>query len=238
MAMAVSWWTRLALRLGSIALACSIAGIVHAQAAPPAGAPAQLAPPTAQPAPSNAQPAAPEPVPAQPVPAQPAPPAAQPAPVPPPPPPPPPQYQYPRQAQPYDYESAPEPPRKRRSAGLMIAGLATLGGSYLFSVLVGLELAKADSDPGTICTNCDKADLFYIPIAGPWLFLPDADGSDGKIIAGIMGLAQATGVVLSIVGIAKFASSGEPDANAQAPRLTLGLAPTPSGAHARLNMQF
>jgi hypothetical protein len=234
---------RLASRIGAtLTLALFFADVAVAQSAPaqPAPAPAQAAP--APPPPSYPQ-AQPQPSPATPPPGYPPqqpPPGYAPQQPPPgyapqqPPPGYPPQQPppgYPPQAapQPTYYQEEPPLPRKRRSVGLMIAGLATLGGSYLFSVLVGLQLTSEDNlGPNEICLNCDKGDLFLIPVAGPWLFLEYADGTDGKVITAIMGIAQATGVVLTIFGISKFVSSGQ-DNYASRPSLTLGFAPRPEG---------
>jgi hypothetical protein len=121
----------------------------------------------------------------------------------------------------------------------MIAGLVTFGASYALTALVGLELASGDAtSPGTYCTNCDSAPLLLIPLAGPWIFLPDADGGDGKAVSAILGVAQATGLVLSIWGIAKFMNSAPADQARAMPRLMLGVAPTPHGAYSSMHLRF
>jgi hypothetical protein len=118
----------------------------------------------------------------------------------------------------------------------MIAGLSTLGGSYLFSALVGLTLLNYENDhPGEVCLNCEATgSALLIPIAGPWIALPDAnEDKGGQVVCAILGLAQATGVVLSIVGIIQFTSSGRPAAAVQSearrPSMTVGFAPMPGG---------
>lgn len=120
------------------------------------------------------------------------------------------------------------PPRRRRKIGLMIGGLATLGGSYLFTAAVGSSMLDGRStEPGTVCTNCDEVGpKLFVPVAGPWLAMGDTD-DDGKAVLALLGVAQLTGVVLSIVGTSVFASSGSGHANAG--ELHLAVAPLPSG---------
>jgi hypothetical protein len=118
----------------------------------------------------------------------------------------------------------------------MIAGLATLGGSYLFSALVGAALEGHEWTPGETCTNCDKGRLFYIPIAGPWLALPHADGTGGKALTALLGVAQATGLVLSILGISKFVRSAEVEQAAT--RFGFDVGPLPGGAQGQLRLRF
>jgi hypothetical protein len=159
------------------------------------------------------------------------------------PPPPPPQYYQPPPPASYQYadgERAPYARPPRRSKGLMIAGFATLGGSYLFSVLVGaLLLSQQTVEPGEVCINCDRGSLFFIPIAGPWIAIPYADGGDGKAVSVIMGLAQLTGVALTIVGVTKFVKSGRPSARLErAPALALQLLPSPHAGQASLRLRF
>lgn len=101
----------------------------------------------------------------------------------------------------------PVPPRKTRpKRGLLIAGAATLGGGYLFTVLVGALLYQADSDPTTECLNCDAAWKMFIPLVGPFVFLPDADGTDGKVVCAVMGGVQVIGLGLLVAGIAHVAA--------------------------------
>ena len=111
-------------------------------------------------------------------------------------------------------QSTPQTPtvqrtRQRRPIGLMIAGWSTFVGSWAFTGLVGLELMTFDEDPYTECINCDDVGpLLLIPIAGPFLGVKEADGTDGKAILVVLGLVQVTGLVLAIAGTAKFVRSG------------------------------
>lgn len=107
----------------------------------------------------------------------------------------------------------PEPPWPRK--GLMIAGWATLGGGYLFSALVGLEIMQRDLEAEQNsnafykeeCLNCDETGPYMlIPLIGPFLAMPAADGTDGKVICALMGGVQVTGLVLGIVGTSIFVS--------------------------------
>jgi hypothetical protein len=118
----------------------------------------------------------------------------------------------------------------------MIAGFSTLGGSYLFTALVGLTLLNYENDhPGTTCTNCDSTgSALLIPILGPWIAMGDANQDHGgPAVCAILGLAQATGVVLTIAGIMRYRNSGQPEATSVSmgplSNMTVGLAPMPGG---------
>jgi hypothetical protein len=96
----------------------------------------------------------------------------------------------------------------------MIAGLSTLGGSYLFTAMVGLSLLDYENThPNERCLNCDSTgSALLVPIAGPWIAMKDANGDNGgPAVCAILGLAQATGVVLSIIGVQRFMDSAPPE---------------------------
>ena len=101
---------------------------------------------------------------------------------------------------------APEP-RRRSRIGLMIAGWATFVGSYLLSALVGLEMMSGSATgPGEVCLNCDTVGpRLLIPLVGPFLAIPEADGTDGKVVVGLLGSVQAIGLLLGTIGTALFA---------------------------------
>lgn len=104
-----------------------------------------------------------------------------------------------------DFELMPEQPKQRPRKGLMIAGWSVLGGGYLFSLAVGLLVLAQDDDPGTTCLNCDEVGpKMMIPLVGPFIALPDADGADGKAVSAILGVVQFTGLTLGIVGTALY----------------------------------
>lgn len=119
----------------------------------------------------------------------------------------------------------------------MIAGLSTLGGSYLFSALVGLQLLTYEENhPYERCLNCEETgSALLIPLVGPWIAMKDAnEDNGGPVVCAILGLAQATGVVLSIIGIKQFMDSAPPadqtaSANKGPSNLRLGLAPLRGG---------
>lgn len=105
----------------------------------------------------------------------------------------------------------------RRPKGLLIAGPIVLGASYGFTALVGLQIMSTNTNSdGAYCTNCDTVGpRLLIPILGPWLALPAADGDDGKVLSAMLGIAQATGLLLTIVGISRYRASA-PDQTAAA----------------------
>jgi hypothetical protein len=162
------------------------------------------------------------------------------------PPPPPPEVGYPP---PTGY---PPPPRQRfdseygrtrstqvrRPKALLIAGPIVLGASYGFTALVGLELVSGNvQKPGEVCTNCNSiGSRLLIPIIGPWLALPDANGSNGKALTAVLGLAQATGLVLTIVGISRYKSAV--DATAAAGNVTFAFVPSQGGGLGLLGGRF
>jgi hypothetical protein len=76
-----------------------------------------------------------------------------------------------------------------------------------------------------------------IPIFGPWIALPDADGADGKTVCAVLGLAQAAGVIMTVVGIVRFVQSGAPQPSASS-GLMIGMAPTRGGAMASAGATF
>jgi hypothetical protein len=120
----------------------------------------------------------------------------------------------------------------RRSKGLLIAGPIVLGASYGLTALVGLQMMSYNTNnPGSYCENCDTAGpRLLIPVLGPWLATPYADGDDGKAVTVVLGLAQATGVILTIVGISRYAASAPGRTTAANPRgLQFALVPDRGG---------
>jgi hypothetical protein len=117
----------------------------------------------------------------------------------------------------------------RRPKGLLIAGPIVLGASYAFTALLGLTMQSTDTtSDGAYCVNCQTVGTrLMIPLLGPWLAMPEADGSDGKMLTAMLGLAQATGLVMTIVGISRYAASA-PDRTTAASRGGLQFALVPS----------
>ena len=121
----------------------------------------------------------------------------------------------------------------------MIAGLAVFGGSYVFSALVGGSLESGSAtQPGQTCLNCDKGHLLYIPIVGPWLLMPHADAGAGQAVAAALGVAQAVGVLLSVIGIVQFVGSAPDETASNASHFAFGAVPLPGGAYADLRLRM
>jgi hypothetical protein len=93
--------------------------------------------------------------------------------------------------------------KPKRGKGLLIAGIGTFVGSYLFSVLVGarIEALRREAEQEEDCPHCKIGPRFYIPAIGPWLALPDAAPGGGHAVCAIMGIAQATGLILGATGM-------------------------------------
>jgi hypothetical protein len=114
----------------------------------------------------------------------------------------------------------------------MIAGLATLGGTYLGSAFIGSILQDS-----TDCANCQPAgDRLLIPIAGPWLALPYSDNAAHPFLV-LLGLGQAAGLLMAIIGISQYSADAEPPADdVRRPQaraggpFTVGLVPVGDGA--------
>lgn len=118
--------------------------------------------------------------------------------------------------------------RHSRPKGLMIGGLATLGATYALTAVVGLNLIAKD-DPYT-CHDCGTIGRrFLIPVLGPWLALPASDTTKRKVVTTGLGIAQATGLVLSIIGIERFADSAPRSRWASNHGVAVGLLPANGG---------
>lgn len=105
------------------------------------------------------------------------------------------------------------PPQQpvRRKKGLMIAGIATFGGGYLFSALVGYLLySEATVPKNAECLNCQTAGgRMFIPLVGPFLAIPVARKPTGPVVAGAMGGVQVIGATLAVIGIVQYVNSGK-----------------------------
>jgi hypothetical protein len=129
---------------------------------------------------------------------------------------------------------------RRRHPGTMIAGLSMLAGSYLFSALVGAQLLSGEATPdGAVCTNCEIGRRFFVPIAGPWLALPDADGGDGRAACALLGTAQAVGLAWSVAGIVKYVrGTRAPAGMLSQGRVLFGAELGREGGHASVAVRF
>ena len=104
---------------------------------------------------------------------------------------------------PYGWPGYP-PRRPRRAKGLLIAGPIVLGATYAFTALVGLSISADDVD----CSNCRTVGhRLLVPVLGPWLAIPAVDSSEGRTWTALLGFAQATGVILTVIGISRYSAS-------------------------------
>jgi hypothetical protein len=89
--------------------------------------------------------------------------------------------------------------------GLIVGGAVTFGVTYLLTALSGAIVADVGSIPATGCkTACSSAKPLLIPLAGPWIVLPNVTNSTatGSFFLVIDGLVQAAGIGMIIGGIA------------------------------------
>jgi hypothetical protein len=148
------------------------------------------------------------------------------------------------------YAPAPIPAQRPRRKTLMIGGLATFGAGYLLSLLAAMDAVDHSTNGMTAaCSSCKAGPRLLIPIAGPWLAMPYANtGRDDQTLYALLGLAQATGVVLAIIGISQFVADAprtNEGAPVPAPRqsrssggMTFGLLPTRDGAFGFASARF
>jgi hypothetical protein len=88
-----------------------------------------------------------------------------------------------------------------------------------------------------------------IPVVGPWMTFPYT-GSGGRAVSSVLGIAQATGLLMSIVGIARYnaddaANVGDEPVREQRERqwrsngrISLGVLPTRDGAFGLVSGRF
>jgi hypothetical protein len=97
----------------------------------------------------------------------------------------------------------PVPRRYRPRRGLMIGGIAMLGASYIIGVVSGAVLMDIDRDA---CRSCkDVGPLLFIPLAGPFVAIPQANSGDGMLV--LLGAMQIAGAGLLIGGIVQYQMS-------------------------------
>jgi len=114
----------------------------------------------------------------------------------------------------------------------MIGGLATVAGTYLLTVLVVLDSLRPTNGMVSVCGDeCKARPRLMIPIAGPWLAMPYA-GHDDVALFTVLGLAQAAGVAMSIIGISRFVADAPPR------RMTVGVLPMSDGAFGFASARF
>jgi hypothetical protein len=113
----------------------------------------------------------------------------------------------------------------------MIGGLTTLGASYLLTVLLVLNSLGSTNGMISGCEDCKARPRLLVPIVGPWLAMPYAVRNDTTAFT-VLGLAQAAGVAISIIGIVRFV------ADAPTPRVSLGVLPVSDGAFGFASARF
>jgi hypothetical protein len=86
--------------------------------------------------------------------------------------------------------------------GLIVGGAVTFGVTYLLTALSGALVS--DVGNATNCgTSCSSAKPLLIPLAGPWIVLPNVTSTaTGSFFLVLDGLVQAAGVGMLIGGIA------------------------------------
>jgi hypothetical protein len=95
-------------------------------------------------------------------------------------------------------------PARRNHPWLVNAGLITFGGGYGWSIFFGLLALQMHEQPGLFVDveyyRIVGRDLL-IPLAGPWMAIADSDsGIRGGLWFATLGVAQAVGLLLVIVG--------------------------------------
>jgi hypothetical protein len=122
----------------------------------------------------------------------------------------------------------------------MIGGIATLGGSYLFSALVGSMIMDSE------CSSCmERGRWLFVPVLGPFVAASrEPDG--GKAVLTLLGAVQVAGAALMIGGIVRFKrtkrrAEEQGLANVQLPRgmwLSLDVHASPYRAGPALTLRF
>ena len=113
----------------------------------------------------------------------------------------------------------------------MIAGLAIFGGGYVGSVL------SAVASEAVFGKNSAIGSELFIPIAGPWIALGSTDWdkvadnqrTSAQATLFLQGALQATGALISIIGISRYVSSGKPERAVATRDLSFSFGPTPGG---------
>jgi len=108
-----------------------------------------------------------------------------------------------RQAPPAGASTAP----RARRIGLMVGGLVTFAVPYTLGVLAAFSSARATNEMCPCPTTNGPGDLL-IPVAGPWIAL--ATSRKDAALFSLLGIAQATGVAITIGCIVRYVNDGLP----------------------------
>jgi hypothetical protein len=115
--------------------------------------------------------------------------------------------------------------------GMMIAGIALFGASYLAGAISGSVIGSLEDNE----CDCDDAYRMFIPIAGPLTLLNQSHNDARGLINGLLitdTVLQSAGLVLTIFGIIRFANSGQDEDDEVMLRpapFMIGAAPLPGG---------
>jgi len=137
------------------------------------------------------------------------------------------------------------PARPRRRPGLLIGGLVTWGISYTISVATAFATLGSYNGAANCTSPCPPSDNsetrdLLIPVVGPWMAMTTGHSRDNGLLA-FLGIAQATGVALTVGGIVRLAGGGAAsesrDSSGARPRasrpgsfLSFGVLPARDGA--------
>jgi hypothetical protein len=88
-------------------------------------------------------------------------------------------------------------PETRVRKGLVIAGSATFGGCYLFSLLI----AAAGQDSASSSGGKNDVAPLFIPVLGPFITMGNSSSATADVFLAIDGAAQAAGVAMAVVGL-------------------------------------
>ena len=99
-------------------------------------------------------------------------------------------------------------PRPRR-IGLIVGGATTFAVGYGLGVLAAFARTGSTNQMCPCSGGSNATQYLLIPLAGPWIALGAAHGSDSGIFA-LLGIVQATGAALTAGGIVRYISDGTP----------------------------
>jgi hypothetical protein len=112
-----------------------------------------------------------------------------------------------------------------RARSLRVSGWVTLGSTYLFSALVGTIAIDTGSD-----RIRNYGAWMLVPVAGPFGAAFQARSATGALLTTTLGVAQAAGLGMAIVGGVRHRRLKR--------ELTLTAMPTRGGGHVGLSMRF
>jgi ABC-type spermidine/putrescine transport system permease subunit II len=115
---------------------------------------------------------------------------------------------------------------RKHPAGVLIAGAGTLASSYGSTLVMAIQLRNMDQQT---CVNCNKAGVLFAPIAGPFIFMATAVGTEAKVISAAFGVLQSAGLSLALLGAVVCANGvpGDPGRKRRGYVATLELGAVP-----------